>query len=409
MRRAVAIAVSAILCAAGAHAEARWEILNHEARDAVKAGDYGKLRSTLIELSPLMPGNVRIVYNLAASNSMLQDPAHALDGLGRLCRMGVIFDLEADSDFAPLRSSPQFAEALACMTKSGEPVTHARLALMLPGTDLLPEDLAYDAHSRRFLVSSIRGNRILDSAGKTFATSEWPVLALAIDAKRRTLWATTGWLPQCDECRPQDKDKSALVGFNLDTGAVIRRVPSPVPGLLGDMTIGRSGDLFVSEGAHGAVFHLRSGSLALERLDVDGEFASPQQPALSADEQTLYVADYLRGIAAINLASKAVTWLEPGPNVALSGIDGLQRSGNFFIAVQNGTNPARIVRMPLDLKSQEILEANWAGLGDPTHGIVVGHDYYFMANTGWNAYEESGRKRAGSAPVDSSIWKLPLD
>ncbi len=154
---------------------------------------------------------------------------------------------------------------------------------------------------------------------------------------------------------------------------------------------------------------LRPGSLALERLDVQGEFASPQQPALSADEQTLYVADYLRGIAAINLATKAVTWLQPGPNVALSGIDGLQVFGNSFIAVQNGTNPARIVRMPLDLKSQEVLEANWAGLGEPTHGIVVGHEYFFLANSGWNAYEESGRKRAGSAPVDSSIWKLPLD
>jgi len=37
----------------------------------------------------------------------------------------------------------------------------------------------------------------------------------------------------------------------------------------------------------------------LERLDTEGEFASPQQPALSADGKTLFVADYLRGIGAL--------------------------------------------------------------------------------------------------------------
>ena len=62
------------------------------------------------------------------------------------------------------------------------------------------------------------------------------------------------------------------------------------------MTLGRRGDLYISEGIHGAVLHLKPGAAQLERLDPVGEFPSPQTPALSADEKILYVPDYVRGI-----------------------------------------------------------------------------------------------------------------
>src|SRR6267142_5944590 len=108
----IAAAALAVVLGAPAQAEARWEVLNHAAREAVKAGDHQKLRDTLIELNPLMPGNVRIVYNLAASDAMLHEPAKALAELSRLCRMGVIFDLKTDTDFASLASSLEFSQAL---------------------------------------------------------------------------------------------------------------------------------------------------------------------------------------------------------------------------------------------------------------------------------------------------------
>ena len=59
------------LAALAADPEARWRQLNRIARDAVQAKDYAKLRETLLELQPLLPGNPRIAYNLAASEAML--------------------------------------------------------------------------------------------------------------------------------------------------------------------------------------------------------------------------------------------------------------------------------------------------------------------------------------------------
>jgi hypothetical protein len=32
----------------------------------------------------------------------------------------------------------------------------------------------------------------------------------------------------------------------------------------------------------------------------------------------------------------------------------------------------------------DTLEANWKGLGDPTHGVFVDGRFYFIANSGWD-------------------------
>jgi hypothetical protein len=53
-----------------------------------------------------------------------------------------------------------------------------------------------------------------------------------------------------------------------------------------------------------------------------------------------------------------------------------------------------------DLQRQRILEANWPGLGEPTHGEIVGDSFYFLANSGWDA-------KPGT-PVTSTIQRLRI-
>uniref|UniRef100_Q026A6 SMP-30/Gluconolactonase/LRE-like region domain-containing protein n=1 Tax=Solibacter usitatus (strain Ellin6076) TaxID=234267 RepID=Q026A6_SOLUE len=389
--------------------EPRWSALNKTAREAVQAKDYGKLRTTLIELRPLSPGNPRVAYNLAASEAMLGHREAALAALRNWSGMGLVYDVAGDDDFASVREPPEFRGILERVAESRRAVSGSAPAFAIAEADILPEDIAYDAKSRRFFVSSVRQGRIVTGDGKLFARAEWSVLALRADAKRRTLWATTGWVPHCALCKAADKDRTSLLAFDLDTGALRQRVESPVPGLLGDMTLGRGGDVYVSEGIHGAVLRLKAGAKEFERLDAEGEFPSPQTPALSADERILYVPDYVRGIAAIHLRDRKVEWLVPADDIALSGIDGLYVYGGGFLAVQNGTSPARIVRFTGDLKGMRVLETNTPGLGEPTHGVIVGNEFYFIANSGWGGYDGEGKKKAGSAAVVSSVRKIRLD
>ena len=408
-------AILCLLALAILHAaepEPRWRRLNRAAREAVQAKDYARLRATLEELKPLLPGNPRIAYNLAASEAMLGNREAAIATLRDWSAMGLVYDVGADDDFVSLRGTPEFQKILDRVAQSKSPIRHADAAFPITARDILPEDIAYDPKTRRFFISSVRKGIILTvgSAGdsREFARSEWPILALRIDPGRRLLWATTGYVPHGESVKESDKDKTALLAFDLGSGAQKQRIPSPLPGLLGDMTIGRCGDLYISEGIHGAVLRLKAGATALERLDTEGDFPSPQTPALSADEKTLYVPDYVRGIAAMQLDTRHVEWLQPAPGIALSGIDGLYVHNNSFVAVQNGTTPPRLIRFSLDLRRQEVLEANTAGLGEPTHGTFDGDDFYFLANSGWNEYDQDGKKKAGSAGVESTVRKLRL-
>ncbi len=428
--RAILIFGCAALLLRAADPEPRWVALNRAAGQAIKAKDYAKLRDVLRELKPLMPGNPRVIYNLAASDAVLGDTQSALAGLRNLAGMGLIYDFAADEDFSSLRKSNEFAAIVKQIDDNKKPVSHSAAAFTLAERDLIPEDIAYDPSTRHFFVSSVRKSKIVTADGREFAKADWPVLALRVDSKRRILWAATGWAPHCEDCDAADKDKTALLAFDLDSGALKQRIESPVKGLLGDMTISRAGEIYVSEGINGAVLRLRLGAKQLERLDVPGEFPSPQTPALSADEKTLYVPDYVRGIAAITLATGAVKWMKPADDVALNGIDGLYVYHDAFIAVQNGTTPARIVRFSLDLQKQQVLEANTPELGEPTHGTIVGDTFYFLANTGWDRVrqrgEEEGGERAGGvdgsqdrtkiavnarAPgtdVGRPVWRVPL-
>jgi sugar lactone lactonase YvrE len=407
MIRIAFLAVLAFFLLAAAP-EPRWAVLNRAAGQAIKAKDYAKLRETLRELKPLMPGNPQIVYNLAASDAALGDALAALAELRNLAAMGLTYDFAADADLSPLRKSIEFAAILKQTAGNKKPVSHSTLAFPLAEPDLIPEDIAFDSVTQHFFLTSVRKSKIIRNDGRNFAVTDWPVLALRVDPQRRILWAATGWVAHCAQCKKTDVDKTALLAFDLDSGQLKQRIESPVKGLLGDMTISRSGEIYVSEGIHGAVLRLRQGAKELERLDVPGEFPSPQTPALSSDEKTLYVPDYVRGIAAMTLSTRHVTWLKPADDIALSGIDGLYIYRDSFIAVENGTSPPRIMRFSLDLRKQEVLEANTPELGEPTHGTLVGDTFYFIANTGWDQYDDDGQKKPGSKPVESTVRKLLL-
>ena len=99
--------------------------------------------------------------------------------------------------------------------------------------------------------------------------------------------------------------------------------------------------------------------------------------------------------------------------LSLGGIDGLYLNGQTMIAVQNGTSPARLIGMRLNssltrIESFAVLESNSAGLGAPTHGVVVGKRFYFIANSGWDQLADDGQVKAGASFGSPSIRELDL-
>ena len=420
-RRAVVLVALALASSVRAAAPDDWHALNHQAALQARSNDYAGLHDTLVRLAPAMPGSPTIVYNLAASAARLGHPDEAVAALARLADAGLAYDLAADEDFAPLAARADFKALRDRLTANKGPTGGSTLLAALPATDWIPEALAWDAPARRLFIGDVRHCEIRTlsdparpgAVDRRFARLPSSVFALGIDAKRRRLWAAIATVAQADGCGegPAKDERTALLALDLRTGRVVQRVEAGLPGVLGDLLVADDGTVYVTESVHGAVLRLRPGATVLDRLDVAGEFTSPQTPALSADSRTLIVPDYARGIGllALDACPCAARWPANGAGVFTAGIDGLARDGDSLLAVQNGTSPPRVIRFAGDLQRQQVLEAGTAGLGEPTHGVVVGRSLWFIADVGWDRFEESGRRKAGARPARAQLRALALE
>jgi hypothetical protein len=148
------------------------------------------------------------------------------------------------------------------------------------------------------------------------------------------------------------------------------------------------------------------------RIDA-GDFISPQTPAVLADGQHILVPDYVRGLGILDLNTKQVDWIPMEGKHALSGIDGLYALGTTLIATQNGTSPERVVRFVLTapgtrVLSESIIERATPTLGDPTHGVMVGDYFYYIANSGWDVLDEHGNLLEGKSLPVSSVMRAKI-
>jgi hypothetical protein len=47
-------------------------------------------------------------------------------------------------------------------------------------------------------------------------------------------------------------------------------------------------------------------------------------------------------------------------------------------------------------------------LGDPTHGVIIGNDFYYIANSGWDVIDDQGNLKPGAQPSNAMIMRVPL-
>jgi sugar lactone lactonase YvrE len=390
--------------------DSTWAQHNAAANAARRRGDWTAWRHHLTRLDSLIGGHPRVTLSLARAASHLGDTSAALAHLATLAASGLRHDIAADTDFVAVRGAKGWDAISKRFTENAWVIGRTHPGFTLPDTGFLAEDITWDAPRRRFLVSSIRGRRVVavDEKGRAsdvITTTSDPsllgVLAVRADVPRGVLWVTDQALRHARDLAPADSNRASIARYDLVTGRLQRRWelpreqrPSP-----GDLDVGPDGAAYVSDSRTGALYVVRAGSDSLTTLVAPGTFASPQGPAVTADGRTVFVADYLLGIAAVDAGTGAVRWLRHARDVALSGIDGLTLAGpRTLLAVQNGTEPNRLLRLTMDeslarIVRAEVLLQDTLRVRQPTHGVLVGRDFHLIENSGWDQFTDAGALR----------------
>jgi len=389
-------------------------------RQARAAEDWRAYLTAAKRQAELLNGSPLSHLEMARAQARLKDETAALSELRAFVRMGQASELlDTLPDLAPLRESPAFKAIRAESAGNLRPIAQSSPVFRVKERGLLPEDIDYDARTKRFFLSSILKKKIVtatmqgDVADFASAPDGWPVLALEIDRARQLLWATEVAMEGFDDVEPSAQGRSALLCYELGSRKLVRRIEGPRPSALGDMTLTSDGTVIVSDGQHGGVYRLRPGGDHLERLDA-GDFISPQTVAIAADGAHLIVPDYVRGLGVLATDTKRVTWLSMRDRYALDGIDGLYRSGNRLLAIQNGARPGRVMVFSMNtagtsIAAENIIERATPTLGDATHGVIVDDVFYYIANSGWNALDDSGKVKPGMALTEPWVMRAPLN
>ncbi|HEX9984330.1 MAG TPA: hypothetical protein VGF69_13770 [Thermoanaerobaculia bacterium] len=354
-----------------------------EARAAYDRKAWPEYLALNEQLAVLRPNHPVVIFNHAGALALNGRPDDAMRELQRLGAMELVLDL-SDPDLDSLRSRADFRAVEARMRDvAATPVAKSSVAFRIPSKELTTEAITYDAKTGASFVSSVRKRKILriarDGSITDFITTGiWGSNGLGVDVKRRILYATSTASERSDGYAKEVD--VALFAFDLDSGKVIARYAAPAEGrhYFDDLTVADDGAVYVSD-ASGAIYRLKDGKLA--------EFAkgmrSPQGSAIRGG--ALYVADYSGAIWSVDLRSGKTKALELPSDFAAVGIDGMELHGDALIAIQNGVNPHRIVRLALKgerVTSWQVLERNHPAMDEPTLGVVVGGDLYYVAASG---------------------------
>jgi hypothetical protein len=297
-------------------------------------------------------------------------------------------------------------------------VAPARDAEQTLVTDLpagfLPEGVEWDALHHRFLISSIREQRIAaidpsDGHASDFAKAPGSVLGFHIAPRTRVVWATWTRFGHAFVHNPA----SGIAAWSLRDGRALGSWPLPGddPRVnLGDLMILDAHTIIASDSGTGAIWRFDTRTHHYTNLVPAGKFESPQGLARGRIAGTFYLADYPTGLWRIALKDGAATHLQAPAGAEVRGLDGLYRYGDRLIAVQNGTHTPRILAITFDAHDSIASVRKWRELPGtaPSLGTLADGYFWFVANGQWNSYDADLKPTPGAKLEQPRLRGLPL-
>ncbi|HET9375375.1 MAG TPA: hypothetical protein VFO40_10400 [Chthoniobacterales bacterium] len=281
--------------------------------------------------------------------------------------------------------------------------------------DFLPEGVEWDGSNSRFLLSSIRKNKIVavDPAnGQASNFAKAPGSVLGIHVKGNSVWGVWTQFGHGFE----NNRGTRITAWSLTDNTHLGDWPLPTKdprANLGDFLIVDSNTIVASDSGTGAVWKLDTRNHQYKPVVPAGKFRSPQGLAPGRLAGTIYLADYPSGLWRVSLTDGEATQLAAPGGSELRGIDGLYRRGDQLIAVPNGTKIPRIIMITLGENDvitdvRALLELR-GGSDEPSLGTLLNDTFWFVANGQWSQYDGDLKPKTDATLQPPLLRAVSLD
>lgn len=368
---------------------------------AYEAKNYSEFLQLTKQLDSIRPMHPTFTYNLAIAYALLQQTDNAVLQLKKAILMNAKTAFEDDADFQSIKETEAFKSLSAFKQKQLDVVATSQKAITLSEKALHPESVLYLSKTKTWLASSIQKRRIVSFDEKTGKCSDWltaenilAVFALKPDVKEEFLWVATSAIPEMENYSETVKGKAEILKVNIKTKNIVNRYSLEGNHVFGDIYVTKNNKVFISDSDKPIIYTIENDALAVW-LSMENTAFNLQGITMNREEDMLFIADYLKGIAVIKTANKEVNWLNFPKDATSKGIDGLVYAKNSLFAVQNGVSPIRITQLKLNSSHTEItdfkvLDNNRPEFDEPALLTLVKDKLYFFANSPWKAYDKNG-------------------
>ncbi|MEO7917271.1 MAG: hypothetical protein ABIR16_06470 [Dokdonella sp.] len=388
--------------------------------------DMQRMSWTLEQLSLVLPMSGEIRLALAAAYSNLDEKSKAYDTLLRMQSQGFGYNLTKDERFKKIADTEVWEYVVANLRANLKPFGEGRNAFVLPKGEYLFESMAWDAQRQRFVLGSAREGTIYlgDRQGKleAFITPNaenglWSTYALAVDADRDLLYVASNGSTYLKELKAEDVGKAGIFKFQLSTGKFLDKFVLPAAeqggNTLSSIAVSSKGQVFAADGLRNIIYRLDGKTLKV-LMPPNPITTSVRGIAVSGDGNTLFFADYARGVFGIDLKSSKPFDIEyDRSQLVLPGIDGLYWYDNTLVAIEPGMSPKRIIRLHLSKDGRKIervmpLDAGANAYPYPSSGAVVGDALYFFADSHRDFYDSYGVPKNEFAASPQHVFRSNL-
>lgn len=409
--RILFIAFGLVVSSVGAVAARPYDEIMKAAQTAYATEDYAAAGALLDEAQAQQPYSLFLTRNRILTRLLTDRTEDALAIAREIAEKGLVLELPSHEAFEGMKNLPDYAPIAAKMSENAKPFGAADIVVEFADNAILPE--AISLHKKRMLIGSVRNGEIRNASSGLAPFAKLDGGVFDVEQTETSVFAAVN--NQLAFERRSDMPAFAAIS-ELDgrTGAERRRISVASDALIGDIEIDAKGNLYASDSLNPRLFVASASDSEARVFKTDDRWANPQGIALDRKRGRLYLADYLTGLFFIDLNSGAVVAIGNPTNAHLGGIDGLYLYRGDLIGVQNGTSPQRVVRVRLDKTGAiatrlDVLARALDGWNEPTHGVVVGREFYYIATSNWPAYDDEGALRQGAQLSPLRVMSLRLN
>jgi sugar lactone lactonase YvrE len=291
-----------------------------------------------------------------------------------------------------------------------------KVAAIIQEKDIIPEGIAFDEKTKTIFLSSINKNKILAISADGFVTDFVPSgkdnlkQVLGMKVFNGQLWACNN-TPEHDTVNRH----ANLHVYDLASAKLLKRITVKGKHLFNDLYMTRNGDAYVTDSDGAGIYLVKNGSDKAEPFIKGGTIPYPNGITATADEKKIIVSTGGgQGIVSIDLETKEIKSIKHS-HYFIIGADGLYRYKNKLIAVQNVTFPEGIVEMQLSDDGQSITDIKHLAVAipefdTPTTGVIVGNEFYFIANSQlFQLIGNAGKIKNPEKLKETTILKISLN